>query len=209
MTEKNAKNLMTRRKLISIVLNFSIFAFSSLAVFLACFFARRDGYYSWHTRLFYFTQQSNLWIGILSFIFAIFLFKKNASEKELLWIGRLVVVIISIIAYFMVASEKCGTIMDMVENAWGLFGAAFGPVVILSLFWKRFTYSGAIAGIVTGAVVDLAWLIWLTGPTGIYEILPGFVASFIVAVVVTLISKAPSAEVVAIYEKATDASIDD
>ncbi|MBR2391105.1 MAG: Pr6Pr family membrane protein [Clostridia bacterium] len=83
MTEKNAKNLMTKRKLISIVLNFSIFAFSSLAVFLACFFARRDGYYSWHTRLFYFTQQSNLWIGILSLVFAIFLLKKNTSEKSM------------------------------------------------------------------------------------------------------------------------------
>ena len=97
--------------------------------------------------------------------------------------------------------------MNMVENAWGLFGAAFGPVILLSLFWKRFTYNGAVAGIVAGAIVDLGWLIWLSG-TGIYEILPGFIACFIVSVVVSLCDKAPSQEVLAIFEKATDKSLD-
>ena len=99
--------------------------------------------------------------------------------------------------------------MTMVDNAWGLFGGAFGPVVILSLFWKRLTYEGAVAGIVTGAIVDIVWLVWLTAPTGIYEILPAFIAGLIVTVVVSLIAKAPSQEVLNIYARATDNSIDD
>ncbi len=157
------------------------------------------------------TADSQLLVASSSFTSDIYkpVIKKNASEKELLWIGRLVVVIISVIAYFMVASGKCGTIMNMVENAWGLFGAAFGPVVILSLFWKRFTYSGAVAGILAGAIVDIVWLLWIKASTGIYEILPGFVAGLIVAVIVTLISKAPSKEVCEIYDNATNNSIDD
>ena len=157
------------------------------------------------------TADSQLLVASSSFTSDIYkpVIKKSASDKELLWVGRLVVVIISIIAYFMVKSGKFGTIMNMVENAWGLFGAAFGPIVILSLFWKRFTYSGAVAGIVTGAVVDLVWLNFLKASTGIYEILPGFIAGFVVAVIVALISKAPSQEVLDIFDRATDNSIDD
>ena len=156
------------------------------------------------------TADSQLLVASSSFTSDIYkpVIKKNASEKELLWMGRLIVVIIAIIAFFMVKSGKCGTIMNMVENAWGLFGAAFGPVVILSLFWKRFTYSGAVAGIVAGAVVDLLWLNVFSS-TGIYEILPGFIAGAVVAVIVTLLSKKPTDDVIAIYEKATDNSIDD
>ena len=90
--------------------------------------------------------------------------------------------------------------MNMVENAWGLFGAAFGPVILLSLFWKRFTYSGAVAGIITGAAVDILWLIFLKD-LGIYEIIPGFFASLIVAIVVTLITKAPSKDVTDVFDK--------
>ena len=98
------------------------------------------------------------------------------------------------------------SIMDMVENAWGLFGAAFGPVVILSLFWRRFNYAGALAGIVGGATVDIVCLCnlkaWLGG-TYLYEIVPGFVAGFVIAIIATLATKKPGAEVDAIFEKAT------
>ena len=100
-------------------------------------------------------------------------------------------------------------IMNMVENAWGGFGASFGPVIILSLFWKRTTYKGAIAGVVAGAVVDVLWLVFLTASTGIYEILPGFVAGLIACVAVSLIDKAPSKEVVEIFEKATAKDYDE
>ena len=99
-------------------------------------------------------------------------------------------------------------IMALVESAWGLFGAAFGPVVILSLFWKRFNYAGAVAGILAGAAVDILRFVFLAS-TGVYEIVPGFAAGLIAAVVVTLLTKKPSDEVIAIYEKATDKTIDD
>ncbi|MGZ7236531.1 sodium:solute symporter family transporter, partial [Streptococcus pyogenes] len=79
------------------------------------------------------------------------------------------------------SNPNSGTIMGLVENAWGVFGAAFGPTIMLSLFWKRLTFGGAVAGIVVGAVVDIAWLAWLSF-TGIYEIIPGFILGLIAAV---------------------------
>lgn len=150
--------------------------------------------------------------------------KNKASDKEMLWVGRLVVVVVAIVAFFISAAgindpnSWTNSIMSMVENAWGLFGASFGPVVILSLFWKRFNYSGAVAGILTGAVVDIAWLLLFTDTiikepiitaSGIYEILPGFIAGLIASVVVSLATKAPSKEVEAIVASALDSSVDD
>lgn len=127
--------------------------------------------------------------------------KGKASEKEMLWAGRVVVLIIAIIAVLIASNPNSGTIMGLVENAWGVFGAAFGPAIILSLFWKRFTFEGAVAGIVVGAVVDIAWLAFL-GSTGIYEIIPGFICGLIAAVIASKCSKAPSAEVEALFDKA-------
>ena len=158
------------------------------------------------------TADSQLLVASSSFTSDIYkpIIRKNASDKELLWVGRIVVIIVSVVAYFIASGgEGAAQIMSLVSNAWALFGAAFGPVIILSLFWKRFTYKGAVAGIIVGAVVDILWLIYLNGPTGIYEILPGFAAAAIAAVVVTLLDKKPSAEVEAIYVTATDKSIDD
>jgi sodium/proline symporter len=160
------------------------------------------------------TADSQLLVASSSFASDLYkpLIRKNkASDKEVGWVSRLVVVIVAVVAYFIASSgsEWASDIMAMVENAWGLFGAAFGPVVILSLFWKRFNFSGAFAGIVAGAVTDGLWLVFLTAKTGIYEILPGFVVGMIAAVVVTLVTKAPGAEVEAIFTRATDAEIDD
>ena len=91
--------------------------------------------------------------------------------------------------------------MGLVENAWGVFGAAFGPVILLSLFWRRFTFSGAVAGIVAGAVVDVLWLAFLKS-TGVYEIIPGFAAGLVAALVASLASKAPSKEIEKLYDDA-------
>ena len=99
--------------------------------------------------------------------------------------------------------------MNMVENAWGGFGSAFGSVVILSVFWRRFTYKGAIAGVIAGAVVDVVWLIFFTAPTGVYELLPGFIVSIIAAIVVTLLDKAPEKEVTDIFDRAVSADFDE
>lgn len=129
-------------------------------------------------------------------------FRKNkAGDKELLWVGRFVVLGVAIVALLIAANPNSASIMGLVENAWGIFGAAFGPTIMLSLFWKRFNFKGAVAGILTGAVVDIAWLVYLKN-LGIYEILPGFVASLIVAVVVTLLTKKPSAEVEKLFDDA-------
>ena len=150
--------------------------------------------------------------------------KNKTTDKEILWVGRIVVLIVAVVGFIIAASginnadSWANSIMSMVENAWGLFGASFGPVVILSLFWRRFNYAGACAGIITGAAVDIFWLLTCTntiiknpiiGVTGVYEVLPGFVAGLIAAVVVSLATKAPSAEVDAIFASATDESIDD
>lgn len=128
--------------------------------------------------------------------------RKNASNKEMMWAGRVVVVIIAIVAFIIANSPSCEGIMALVECAWGGFGSAFGPVIILALYWKRFTYSGAVAGLVTGFVVDAVWYVFLSNVTGIYEIVPGFICGLIAAVVVSLISKAPSEEVMALFEEA-------
>ncbi len=166
------------------------------------------------------TADSQLLVAASSFTSDLYkpLVRKNATNKEILWVSRIVVLVIAVVAYFIASSKgkAAQAIMDLVENAWGIFGAAFGPAVLLSLFWKRFTYKGAVAGIVAGAVVDMAWLwlpvsggLTLTAITGVYEIIPGFIIGGIAAVIVTLIDKKPSDEVVAIYERATDNSIDD
>lgn len=166
------------------------------------------------------TADSQLLVAASSFSSDLYkpLIRKNASNKEMLWVSRIIVLVIAVVAYFIASSKgkAAQAIMDLVSNAWGIFGAAFGPAVLFSLFWKRFTYKGAVAGIIVGAVVDMLWL-WLpvaggaslTAITGIYEIIPGFVLGAVAAVVVTLIDKAPSAEVMAIFERATDNSIDD
>ncbi len=122
-------------------------------------------------------------------------FRKNASSSEMLWAGRYVVAIISVVALAIAMNPSCAGIMALVECAWAAFGAAFGPSIILSLYWKRFTYKGAIAGIVVGFGVDALWYAFLSGSTGLYEIIPGFIASLIAAVVVSLIDEKPSAEI--------------
>jgi sodium/proline symporter len=151
------------------------------------------------------TADSQLLVASSSFTSDIYkpVFRKKASDKEVLWVGRGIVLIVAVVAYFIASSKGSGAqaIMNMVENAWAGFGSAFGPVIILSLFWKRFTYKGAIAGVLAGAIVDVLWLLFMSH-TGIYEIIPGFAVGFIFAVVVTLLDKKPSEEVCAIFDKA-------
>jgi sodium/proline symporter len=153
------------------------------------------------------TADSQLLVASSSFTSDIYkpLIRKKASDKETLWIGRGVVLIVAVIAYFIASSKGDGAqaIMNLVENAWAGFGSAFGPVVILSLFWRRFTYKGALAGVISGAVVDVLWLAFLSGPTGIYELIPGFIVSMIVSIVVTLLDQKPSEEITKIFDEAT------
>lgn len=132
--------------------------------------------------------------------------KDKASDKEMLWTGRIVVLVISIAALLIASNPNSGTIMNLVSNAWGVFGAAFGPVILLSLFWRRLTFSGAAAGIITGTLVDILWLALLSS-TGLYEIIPGFLCGLCATVVVSLLSKEPSKEVTALFDKVASGKI--
>ena len=125
----------------------------------------------------------------------------KAGNREMLWMGRLVVLVISVAAVLIASHPEAGSIMDLVSNAWGMFGAAFGPAILLSLFWKRFNFQGAVAGIVVGAVVDGLWLAFLAS-TGIYEIIPGFAAGLLAAVTVSLATPAPDRDVEALFDRA-------
>lgn len=154
------------------------------------------------------TADSQLLVASSSFTSDIYkpLIKKSAKDNEVLWVGRIAVVIIAVIAYLIASSKGSGAqaIMNMVENAWGGFGSAFGPTVLLSLFWRRFNYSGAVAGVTVGAIVDVLWYIFLSQSTGIYEIIPGFILGGLAAIVVTLMTAEPSKEVTDIFDLATD-----
>ena len=125
-------------------------------------------------------------------------------------VGRTVVVLVALVAFAIASSEGEGAqaIMNLVENAWGCFGAAFGPTILLSLFWRKFNYHGAVAGVISGAVADILWLMFLA-ETGIYEIIPGFICSMAVAVTVSKITGEPSEAVKNIFDTASADDFDE
>ncbi|MCR5731587.1 MAG: sodium/proline symporter [Sphaerochaetaceae bacterium] len=127
--------------------------------------------------------------------------KGQSSDKEMLWAGRYVVLAIALLALMIASSPNAGSIMALVSNAWGVFGAAFGPTILLAIYWKRFNFRGAVAGIISGAVFDVLWLYGLSF-TGIYELFPAFFFSTVVAVIVTLANDPPSKEVEELFDKA-------
>ena len=115
--------------------------------------------------------------------------KKNASEKQVLWAGRIVIVVICIIAFVIASVPALGNIMDLVSYAWAGFGGAFGPVIVLSLFWKKLTYKGAVAGMITGGLTVILWILFLSGPTGVYELIPSFILGLVACIVTSIIDK--------------------
>lgn len=133
--------------------------------------------------------------------------RPNASQPELVWVGRLMVLAVAMIA-IVIAADPESKVLGLTAYAWAGFGAAFGPVVILSLVWKRMTATGALVGMISGAVVVVAWAEamnpWLKAhdyPT-MYEIVPGFVACALAIVVVSLLSKAPERAIVERFAQA-------
>ncbi|MDQ7733008.1 sodium/proline symporter PutP [Halomonas sp. SpR1] len=114
---------------------------------------------------------------------------KNATEAQCVAVGRVSVVLVGIVAAF-IASDENSQVLGLVSNAWAGFGAAFGPLIILSLMWSRTNGNGAIAGMVVGALTVMIWIAlgWngsFMGGPGVYEIIPGFIASFIAIIVVS------------------------
>lgn len=133
--------------------------------------------------------------------------RPNAAQNELVWVGRIMVLAVAIIA-ILIAGNPDSKVLGLVSYAWAGFGAAFGPVVILSVMWKRMTASGALAGMISGAVVVVLWAekvnpaLSKTGLPTMYEIVPGFILCGLAVVAVSLLSKTPEREVVEKFEKA-------
>jgi sodium/proline symporter len=115
--------------------------------------------------------------------------RKNASQRELVWVGRLMVLVIALIA-ISVAMNPENRVLGLVSYAWAGFGAAFGPVVLLSVLWPRMTRNGALAGMLVGAITVIVWKQF--GWLGLYEIIPGFLFACIAIVAGSLLGEAPS-----------------
>lgn len=118
--------------------------------------------------------------------------RKEATEKEVVAVGRGSVVLVGLVAA-VIASDPTSQVLGLVSNAWAGFGAAFGPLIILSLMWSRTNGAGALAGMVTGAVtvmlwISLGWNASFMGGPGVYEIIPGFIAAFIAILVVSSVT---------------------
>lgn len=130
--------------------------------------------------------------------------KKETSDKKLMWISRGTVMLVSIIACILALNPN-DSIMGIVSNAWAGFGAAFGPAIIFSLYWKRLTLKGTVAGIIGGAATVIVWEYILHWSSILYSIVPGFAVSVILTVVVSLLDKEPSDEVKALFDEAKKA----
>jgi sodium/proline symporter len=129
--------------------------------------------------------------------------RNNASNKELVWVNRLLVILVAAVAVY-IAQGKDSTILDLVSHAWAGLGASFGPLVLLSLFWSRMTRNGALAGMITGAVVVIGWIA-LSSHGGIfqlYAIIPGFLASMLAIIIFSLADRNPSPEILAKFQQA-------
>ncbi len=122
------------------------------------------------------------------------LFKEDAGDRELVWIGRGSVIVIALIAVAIAANPE-SMVLELVAYAWAGFGASFGPVVLFGLFWRRVTRNAAMAGIVTGAITVIVWKQLSGGLFEVYEILPGFVLGSLTILLVSLLGKEPEVEV--------------
>ncbi len=131
--------------------------------------------------------------------------KRDASQKELVMVGRLSVLVVALVAIAL-AYDRDSTILSLVSNAWAGFGAAFGPMIVLSLYWKRMTFAGALSGIISGAATVLFWIYAPVLENGqslsslVYEIVPGVIVSTLCIVVVSKFSKAPADEVTTLFD---------
>ena len=116
--------------------------------------------------------------------------RKEATDRECVNVGRVCVVLVGLVAA-VIASDPNSQVLGLVSNAWAGFGSAFGPLIILSLVWQRMNGAGAVAGLVAGAVtviiwISLGWNAEFMGGPGVYEIIPGFIVSWIAIVAVSL-----------------------
>lgn len=138
----------------------------------------------------------------------------KADSKKVLGISRITVLVVAVLAYI-IALDPDSSIMGLVSNAWAGFGSAFGPLVVLSLYWKRTNLAGAVAGIVSGALTVLVWdYLPLAGgrtlgaATGLYSLAVGFAVSLVLIVGVSLATKAPSEEILREFEDVKSGNVE-
>lgn len=124
------------------------------------------------------------------------IFKKNATDKHYVFFGRMAVLGVAIIAALL-ALNPDGSILDLVSYAWAGFGAAFGPVIILALYWRKMTNFGALAGMIGGAITVILWKNINLGEVlnGVYEIIPGFLINMLLIYIVSKLTYQPNTEI--------------
>lgn len=133
------------------------------------------------------------------------LIKKDASDKVQMWISRATVIVVSILA-FVLALDPESSVMGLVSYAWAGLGAAFGPAILLSLFWKRMNITGALSGMIVGGITVVVWEQFFND-TGIYSLLPAFVLALIAVVVGSLVSGKQPEGVDELFEKAKASTV--
>ena len=124
--------------------------------------------------------------------------RPKAGQRELVWVGRLMVLGVALLA-ILIAHDPDSRVLGLVSYAWAGFGAAFGPVVVLSLVWQRMNRHGALAGMIVGAATVILWKRY--AGSDLYEIVPGVVAATLAIVAVSLLTRAPSAQVQATHQQ--------
>ena len=126
--------------------------------------------------------------------------RPNATEKELLIVSRAAVIAIALLA-MVIASDRESRVLDLVSYAWAGFGAAFGPVIVFSLFWRKMTAASAIVGMIVGGVTVVVWSNLTGGLFDLYEIVPGFALASMVIVIITLLKPASDARALSTFEE--------
>lgn len=140
--------------------------------------------------------------------------KKDADDKRVFAVSRITIIVIAVIAY-VIALDPNSSIMGLVSNAWAGLGAAFGPLVLMALFWKRTNFPGAVAGLLSGALTVIIWdyipmikgaegLVTLGSATGLYSLAVGFPISLLCIVAVSLLTPPPSEEIIKEFEEVKD-----
>ncbi len=134
------------------------------------------------------------------------LLRRSATNKELLTVSRITVIVVALIAYILALNPE-NSVLDLVSYAWAGFGAAFGPIVIVSLFWKRMTRNGALSGMILGGITVLLWKQLEGGIFELYEIVPGFIIAMLAIFIVSMLDKKPCQEIIDEFEKVQDSNI--
>ena len=137
--------------------------------------------------------------------------KKNATDKQVMIVSRITLIVLTAIGVI-IALDENSVIFQIVSFAWAGFGATFGPLMLFSLFWKRTTKEGAIAGMIGGGAMVFIWKLVISklgGVFAIYELLPAFIFSCICIVIVSLLTKAPSKEIEEDFEAVRTGAVEE